>query len=234
MGVRDLKELGSRIQPPGADRSVDAQRRLVEAARRDELLDVGYAFTDSPFGPLLVAVTPRGLVRLAYPNERMDLVLDEIVRTVSPRVLESPSDTDEVRRELDEYFAGDRAGFDVPVDFVSVEGFRRRVLEAADRIPFGQVRSYTQVASDAGSPKGARAAGNALGSNPIPIVVPCHRVVHAGGGLGGYTGGLDRKVTLLTLEGVLSPERRTVPAGTVGAGGAGGVGGAGQQRLLFE
>jgi methylated-DNA-[protein]-cysteine S-methyltransferase len=227
MSIRDLKELGSRIPAPDADRSAVAQRRLVDDARQEELLDVGYAFTDSPFGPLLVAVTPRGLVRLAYPNEHMDLVLEEIGRTVSRRVLESPRETDAVRRELDEYFAGDRSAFDVPVDFVSVQGFRRRVLEAAERIPFGQVRSYTQVASDAGSPRGARAAGNALGSNPIPIVVPCHRVVHAGGGLGGYTGGLDRKVTLLTLEGVLSSERRRVPAGTVGAGGGG------QRRLSF-
>jgi methylated-DNA-[protein]-cysteine S-methyltransferase len=231
MSVRDLKELGSRIPAPRQERSAAAQRRLVERARREELLDVGYAFTDSPFGPLLVAVTPRGLVRLAYPSEEMDLVLDELGRTVSPRVLEAPGDTDVVRRELDEYFAGNRTGFDVPVDFVSVEGFRRRVLEAAERIPFGQIRSYTQVASEAGSPRAARAAGNALGSNPIPIVVPCHRVVHAGGGLGGYTGGLDRKVTLLTLEGVLTPERRTVPAGTIGVRGAGG---AGQQRLPFE
>jgi methylated-DNA-[protein]-cysteine S-methyltransferase len=226
MSVRDLKSLGSRIPEPATERSAAAHRRLIDAARREGLLDVGYAFTDSPFGSLLVAVTPRGLVRLAYPNEEMDGVLAEIGRTVSPRVLESPSETDEIRRELDQYFAGGRTTFDVPVDFAAVVGFRRRILEAAERIPFGQVRSYAQVASEAGNPRAARAAGNALGSNPIPIVVPCHRVVHSGGGLGGYTGGLDRKVTLLTLEGVLTPGRRTVAAGTVAGGG--------QLRLALE
>jgi methylated-DNA-[protein]-cysteine S-methyltransferase len=239
VSIRDLRSLGTRIPAQPGD-GAEARERLIEAARRNDLLDVGYSFADSPFGPLLVAVTGRGLVRLAYPNESMDDVLWQLGRSVSPRVLESPRDTSEVRRELDQYFDGHRTEFDVPVDLGAMGGFRRRVLEAAERIPFGQVRSYTEVASDAGSPRGARAAGNALGSNPIPIVVPCHRVVHAGGGLGGYTGGLSRKVTLLTLEGVLEPEgrigaRRTAADhGGRAAGHGGTAAGPRQQRLRFE
>jgi len=176
-------------------------------------VDVAYAHSDSPFGPLLVAVTGRGLVRLAYPHEPSDGVLEELASKVSPRVLESAVDTGAVRRELDEYFAGRRRTFAVAVDMALVRGsFTTRVLRAAERIPFGHVITYGEIATEAGSPRGARAAGNALGSNPIPIVVPCHRVVHAGGGLGGYTGGISRKVTLLTIEGVLTESGRRVPA----------------------
>ncbi len=185
----------------------EASRRaagsVAARAAVEGLVDVSYAFADSPFGPLLVAVTPRGLVRLAYPNEAPTAVLQDLADHVSPRVLESPQATDEVRRELDEYFEGRRKGFEVRPDLRLVRGFNQKVLRLTSRIPFGQVRTYREMATGAGSPRAARAAGNALGSNPIPIVVPCHRVIHAGGGLGGYTGGLDRKVTLLRLEGVL-------------------------------
>ncbi len=204
MSVRDLRSLGASLDGAGGEPAAEAGERLAAAARDEGLLDVAFASADSPFGPLLVAVTGRGLVRLAYPDEAADDVLAELARTVSPRVLESPAETDEVRRELDEYFDGRRHWFDVDVDMALVRGgFTRKVLEATERIPFGRVITYKEIASEAGSPRGARAAGNALGSNPIPIVVPCHRVVHAGGGLGGYTGGLSRKVTLLTLEGAL-------------------------------
>jgi methylated-DNA-[protein]-cysteine S-methyltransferase len=183
-----------------------AAERLAAAADRAGLVDVAVATVDSPFGELVVAGTRRGLVRLAYPNERPDEVLEELARRVSPRVLEAPARLDAVRRELDEYFAGRRDRFEVGIDWSLTTGpFTRKVLRATARIPFGHVSTYGQVAAKAGSPRGARAAGNALGSNPIPIVVPCHRVIHGDGGLGGYTGGLDRKVRLLTLEGVLEP-----------------------------
>ena len=120
---------------------------------------------------------------------------------MSPRVLASPRKLDEPRRELDQYFSGRRRQFDVPVDWQLTRGFARRVLEATARIPFGSTASYKQVATEAGSARAYRAAGNALGSNPIPIIVPCHRILHSGGGLGGYTGGLDRKRVLLAVEG---------------------------------
>jgi methylated-DNA-[protein]-cysteine S-methyltransferase len=120
--------------------------------------------------------------------------------------VEAPGRLDSARRELDEYFAGRRRGFDVAIDWSLVGGpFGRKVLRVTSEIPYGGVLSYREVASDAGSPRGSRAAGNALGSNPVPIIVPCHRVLHAGGGLGGYGGGLDRKRWLLELEGALAP-----------------------------
>jgi methylated-DNA-[protein]-cysteine S-methyltransferase len=180
--------------------------RLARRAAEKGILDVAYGTYDSPLGPLTVVVTPRGLVRLSYPGERISAQLDELAERVSPRILEAPERTDTVRRELDEYFAGDRRAFDVPIDWRLVRGFAGDVLRATAQIPFGAVSSYRKVAAEAGSPNAYRAAGNALGSNPVPIVVPCHRVLHVGGGLGGYTGGLDRKRFLLRLEGVLAAD----------------------------
>jgi methylated-DNA-[protein]-cysteine S-methyltransferase len=174
---------------------------LGEVAATAGLLDVAYATLDSPLGTLLLAVTDRGLVRLAYVDfEGEDEVIAELSSRISPRVLAVPQRLDAVRRELDEYFTGARHEFELPVDWRLTQGFGRRVLRATARIPYGAVSSYKQVAAAAGSPRGSRAAGNALGSNPIPIVVPCHRVLHAGGGLGGYTGGVDRKRLLLAVE----------------------------------
>jgi methylated-DNA-[protein]-cysteine S-methyltransferase len=184
-------------------RSRRAAARVADAAAREGLLDVAYGFADSPFGRLMVAVTPRGLVRLDYPDRDLDLSLQQLAAEVSPRILESAQATEEVRRELEEYFEGTRKRFGVRVDMSPIKGFRRKVLEQTAHIPFGSVSTYREVAAGAGSPRGMRAAGNALGSNPVPIVVPCHRVLRSGGALGGYTGGLDRKVTLLRLEGVL-------------------------------
>ena len=179
-----------------------ATERAIAQARALGLTDVAYAFEPSPVGELLVAVTPRGLIRLAYnAEEYADSVLDELARRVSPRVVEAPAALDEVRRELDEYFEGKRTSFDIPIDWRLHDGFGRRVLRATARIPFGKVITYAEVAAKAGSPRGYRAAGNALGSNRMPIVVPCHRVVAAGGKIGGYTGGLERKEYLLELEG---------------------------------
>jgi methylated-DNA-[protein]-cysteine S-methyltransferase len=204
-GVSAELRPGFRFQPGESieARSRRAAAQLAEAAGREGLLDVAYGFAESPFGRLMVAVTPRGLIRLDYPDRDLDRSLEELASEVSPRILESPRATDRVRRELEEYFEGKRRRFGIPVDLSPVQGFRRKVLDQTARIPYGSVSTYREVAARAGSPRGMRAAGNALGSNPVPIVVPCHRVLRAGGALGGYTGGLDRKVTLLRLEGVL-------------------------------
>jgi methylated-DNA-[protein]-cysteine S-methyltransferase len=184
--------------PAGAD------AKLVERAAAEGLLDVAYASVDSPLGPLIVAATPRGLVRVAYTEaESQDEVLANLAARVSPRMLEAPARVDEPRRELDEYFAGRRREFDLPIDWSSLRGFTLKVLQETARIDFGDLRSYAEVATAAGSPRAVRAAGNALGSNPMPVVVPCHRVVRTGGALGGYTGGLERKEFLLRLEGSL-------------------------------
>ena len=178
---------------------------LAQRAGKSGLLDVAYAELDSPLGELIVFVTPRGLLRIKYADEPIEGVLGDVATRVSPRILRAPSRTDAVRRELDGYFALRRQRFDLPIDWSLVRGFAGGVLRETARIPFGDVRSYGQVAAQAGSPRAARAAGNALGSNPIPIVVPCHRVLHSDGGLGGYSGGLDRKRYLLALEGSLPP-----------------------------
>ncbi len=198
---KELKGLVSGME----DRSDELAASLEEVARARGLVDVAYSFVDSPFGELLVAITKQGLVRVEYPNHDFDEALEELAAKVSPRVLESPRSTEPVRRQLEEYFAGARRSFTVGVDLSLVRGFTRKVLEQTARIPFGAVSTYREVATGAGNPRAVRAAGNALGSNPIPIVVPCHRVVRTGGGLGGYTGGLERKVKLLQLEGVTIP-----------------------------
>jgi methylated-DNA-[protein]-cysteine S-methyltransferase len=187
----------------GAPRAGEHLPDISDAAAAAGLLDVAYATLDSPVGKLLVAVTPRGLVRLAYldAGEEEESVLEQLASIVSPRVLAAPRKLDEPRRELDQYFTGRRRQFELPLDWQLTRGFGRRVLEATARIPFGATATYKQVATDAGNARAYRAAGNALGSNPIPIVVPCHRILHSGGGLGGYTGGLDRKRVLLGVEG---------------------------------
>jgi methylated-DNA-[protein]-cysteine S-methyltransferase len=172
-------------------------------AAEEDLLDVAFTSTDSPFGPLLLAKTRRGLVRVGLPNQDSDTLLVELADRVSPRVLEAPTELDEVRRELDLYFAGKLDSFDLPLDWQLSGGFRQRVLRAINRIPYGQTRSYTEMARKAGNERAVRAAGTACGSNPIPLVVPCHRVLRTGGALGGYGGGLPMKEALLQLEGVL-------------------------------
>jgi methylated-DNA-[protein]-cysteine S-methyltransferase len=196
---RALREDASRLP---ADVPAELRQRLAERAADEGLLDVAYAELDSPIGPLAVAGTPRGLVRIAY--HPAETVAEELAATLSPRVMEAPSRLDKVRRELDEYFEGRRHEFDLAIDWSLTHGFFRRVLRQTARIGYGSVGTYAEVARRAGSPRAVRAAGNALGSNPIPIVVPCHRVVRTGGGLGGYGGGLERKEYLLRLEGVLA------------------------------
>jgi methylated-DNA-[protein]-cysteine S-methyltransferase len=174
-----------------------------ERALRDGLIDVGVGTVDSPIGRLLVAASPRGLVRVAFPEEGEEAFLEELASRISPRVLEAPSRLEDVRRELDEYFEGRRRRFGVPVDWQLTRGFVRRVLRATARIPYGRVSTYRDVAGRAGNDRAMRAAGNALAANPIPIVVPCHRVIRTGGGLGGYGGRVERKRFLLELEGAI-------------------------------
>jgi methylated-DNA-[protein]-cysteine S-methyltransferase len=169
----------------------------IAAADREGLVDVAFSMVDSPVGDLLVAVTPQGLVRLAFDPER---VLDDLAERISPRVVEAPARLDPVRRELDEYFEGRRRAFDLAVDWSLTSGFRRRVLEATARIPAGQVTTYGALAERVGNPRASRAVGSAVGSNPVAIVVPCHRVLPAAGGVGNYGGGPERKAFLLELE----------------------------------
>jgi methylated-DNA-[protein]-cysteine S-methyltransferase len=201
--MRDIEnELALRVPP-------DASRVLAErfATRADEegLLDVAYTVEDSPVGPLLLASTKRGLVELGYEGEQeLDSYLSRLAVKVSPRVLEAPARLDPVRRELDEYFSGKRKEFDVPIDWSLTRGFTQRVLRATAKIPYGRVSTYREMATKAGNERAVRAAGNALGANPIPIVVPCHRILRTGGSLGGYGGGLPRKEFLLRLEGALA------------------------------
>lgn len=177
--------------------------RLAGRAASEGLLDVAYTTADSPFGTLLLASTPRGLIRVGLPNQDADELLAELATRISPRVLEAPAELDQVRRELDLYFEGRLTEFDLPLDWRLSRDFRRRVLRAIDRIPYGQTRTYTQMATSAGNERAVRAAGSACGSNPIPVVVPCHRVLRTSGALGGYGGGLPMKEALLRLEGVL-------------------------------
>lgn len=177
--------------------AASAARSFAEGA--GGMIDIAYATVDSPIGALLLAATGRGLIRIGFDNETK--VLDDLADRVSPRILEHPTRLADARKELGEYFAGRRDRFDVQLDWALIGGFRRRILEVTARIPFGSVSTYQDVAGRAGRPKGARAAGQALGGNPLPVIIPCHRVLRTGGGLGGYAGGTDRKEFLLRLEG---------------------------------
>jgi methylated-DNA-[protein]-cysteine S-methyltransferase len=174
--------------------------RLAEDADRDGLLDVSYRTMDSPLGPLLLAATPAGLVRVAFEREDHDAVLAELASAVSPRILRSPRTVDEVACQLDEYFAGRRRRFDLAVDLQLSRGFRRRVLRHLQEIPFGSTESYATVARASGSPAAVRAVGSACATNPVPLVVPCHRVVRSDGTVGQYRGGSEAKRTLLAIE----------------------------------
>ncbi len=167
-------------------------------------MDVSFERHDSPLGSVLLAATDAGLVRLGLPIEDDDAVLGKLAERVSPRVLAgSRRSISLARRQLDEYFEGDRRSFDVPLDWQLTRGFRREVLRATALIPYGRTVSYREVAKDAGRPGAFRAAGTALSTNPLPIVVPCHRVLRSGGGLGDYRGGSAAKAKLLSLEGAV-------------------------------
>ena len=174
--------------------------RLAAAAQREGTLDVAYRVFDSPVGPLLLAATEQGLVRVAYAREDHDAVLQALADKISPRILQAPARLDPAARELEEYFAGRRHAFDLPLDWRLSAGFRRTVLEHLAEIGYGDTASYAAVARLAGNPKAVRAVGTACATNPMPVVVPCHRVVRSDGSMGGYLGGADAKQTLLTLE----------------------------------
>jgi methylated-DNA-[protein]-cysteine S-methyltransferase len=200
-----MKELRMRWSEDLETASRTASQALADRASRAGLVDVGYASLDTPVGRLLVATTRDGLVRLAFPEEPEDHVLEDLAGSISPRVLASAKMTDVARRQLDAYFDGRVKRFRTRVDWRLVPGgFFRRVLEETARIPFGAVSTYGTVAKLAGSPRAARAAGNALHDNPVPIVVPCHRVVPSSGGIGQYGGQEWRKAFLLRLEGAVA------------------------------
>jgi len=217
----DEQQVGGRLAPgagPRDGRGAEAAAlRLAGRIAADGLADVTYSTVDSPFGPLLAASTRRGLVRLAFPEEPVDVVLEGLAHVLSPAIVQAPAPPEALSRELDAYFSGRLREFALDLDWALATPFARRVLAAARAIPYGSVLTYERVAAEAGSPRGARAAGNSLAANPIPIVVPCHRVLRATGALGGYAGGAERKRRLLELEGAVGP----APAGGLRAGGGG-------------
>lgn len=175
-------------------------QKLEQAATAANLVDVAYRVIDSPLGKLLLAATPAGLVRVAFANENHDLVLEQLAAKLSPRVLRAPRQLDPAARELDEYFEGTRRAFDLPLDLSLSKGFRQLVQQHLPEIGYGQTRSYKEMAEMVGNPQAVRAVGTACATNPLPVVVPCHRVLRTDGSLGGYIGGLPAKTALLELE----------------------------------
>jgi methylated-DNA-[protein]-cysteine S-methyltransferase len=203
MRTTDLKRLGRTAN----ERSRTAAAGLADAAAERGLLDVAIGTVGSPIGRLTIGVTPRGLVRVAFAEEGPDDVAEELARLVSPRVMESARATDGWRRELEEFFDARRQTFDLRVDRRLLRGIQRDVLRATSRVPYGRVATYGEIARKIGHPTAARAVGRSLGANPIPVVIPCHRVIGASGALTGYGGGIERKLALLTLEGALPNSR---------------------------
>ena len=199
----DLEQSLREAQGPAPAAWERMRRDLAGAAERSGLIDVAFERHESPLGVIIVGATRDGLVRVGLPAEDEDAVLAQLAERISARVLHASRESlTQTRRELDEYFGGDRQVFGIPLDWRLTSGFRREVLRATAEIPYGATASYKDVATRAGSPGAVRAAGSALATNPLPIVVPCHRVLRTGGGLGGYAGGLAAKTTLLHLEGV--------------------------------
>jgi methylated-DNA-[protein]-cysteine S-methyltransferase len=176
------------------------RKRLAARAADEGLLDVAYRTVDSPVGGLLLAATSAGLVRIAFEREGFENVLDSLAARVGPRILRGTSRLDGAARELEQYFAGRRRVFDLPLDTRLATGFRRAVQAHLPAIPYGATESYAEVALATGSPRAVRAVGTACATNPLPLVVPCHRVLRSDGSLGGYLGGLEAKRTLLDLE----------------------------------
>jgi methylated-DNA-[protein]-cysteine S-methyltransferase len=189
-----------RITQPGPDKLAELHNRLAAAAQRDGVLDIAYRTVDSPVGLLLLAATEQGLVRVAYAREDHDTVLQQLADKVSPRVLHAPARLGNAARELEEYFTRSRRTFDLPLDWRLAAGFRSTVLHHLPEIGYGKTASYATVAALSGSPKAVRAVGTACAKNPLPVVVPCHRVVRSDGAMGGYLGGPEAKRLLLDLE----------------------------------
>jgi methylated-DNA-[protein]-cysteine S-methyltransferase len=184
--------------------SIDLDRRFREAAAAEKLFDVAYDFVDSPLGPLFVGISDRGLCTIDYDAEP-EREEERLAKQFGARVLRAPRPVDEVRRQLDSYFEGKLREFDLDVDLRLARDFGRTVLAELQRVPYGETTTYGSLAARAGRPRAARAVGSVMNHNPVPIVVPCHRVVGASGSLVGYAGGLERKLTLLRLEGALPP-----------------------------
>jgi methylated-DNA-[protein]-cysteine S-methyltransferase len=198
----DLDQLLSdlRTDADGTRALDDLRATLARRAEEEGLLDVAYRTLDTPVGRLLLAATPEGVVRVAFETEDADSVLSELAAQVSPRVLLAPARLDVVASELDEYFAGRRHAFDVRVDLRLARGFRRAVLERLIQVPYARTVSYAELAARAGSPRAVRAVGTACALNPVPLVVPCHRVVRSDGAPGAYRGGAEVKRRLLAME----------------------------------
>jgi len=193
-GLRDL------VPPPSDAEFAALRARLAERAERAGLLDVAYRTVDSPVGTLLLAATPAGIVRVAYELEGLDEVLALLATKISPRIIAAPRRLDPLARRLEQYFTGRRERFDIPVDLRMTSGFRRRVLEHLPSIGYGRTASYATVAAAVDNPRAVRAVGSACATNPLPLVIPCHRVVRSDGGIGGYLGGPAVKRALLDLE----------------------------------
>ena len=205
MSPTEARQISAALHAGVAEQAADAAARLVDRAAREGLATVAYARFDSPLGMGRVAATDRGIVSVGLPNLAEDDFLTRISEHLSPRVLELPDRLDRARRELEQYFGGERRGFDLPIDWRLVRpGFYGRVLRRTAKLPFGVTSTYGEIAAEAGNPRAYRAAGTALGSNPIPIVVPCHRVLRSGGAIGDYGGGPEMKRWLLELEGAIA------------------------------
>jgi methylated-DNA-[protein]-cysteine S-methyltransferase len=198
--AQTIDELLEAIALPDADDVDRLHTRLVEDAERDDVLDVCYRTVDSPYGPLLLAATAQGLVRIAFDREGHDAVLSHLATAISPRILRGVRRLDRAAMQLDEYFSGQRHSFELPVDLQLAHGFRRIVLVHLRNIAYGSTASYASIAAAAGSPAAVRAVGTACATNPLPIVVPCHRVVRSDGSIGQYLGGTDTKRALLAME----------------------------------
>jgi len=198
----DLPRHLAQAYPDTPDDLRRLRERLATAAQADGILDLAYRTMDSPVGLLLLAATDIGLVRVAYSREDHDTVLQTLADRISPRILHAPARLDPAARELEEYFAGTRQTFDLALDWRLSAGFRASVLHRLPDIGYGHTASYATVAALAGNPKAVRAVGTACATNPLPVVIPCHRVVRSDGSMGGYLGGVEAKRTLLTLEDV--------------------------------
>ncbi|EFO98409.1 hypothetical protein CRE_15855 [Caenorhabditis remanei] len=198
--IRSDDRIAALAAPVTPDTLAELHRRLEASAQAEGLLDVAYRVVDSPLGSLLLASTPRGLIRVAFATEDHDRVLENLATKVSPRVLRAPKRLDAAARELDEYFERKRKTFDLALDLSLSKGFRQLVQQHLPEIDYGQTRSYKQMAEMVGNPKAVRAVGTACATNPLPVVVPCHRVLRTDGTLGGYIGGLEAKSALLEME----------------------------------
>lgn len=196
----DVTALLDAALQPGADRVDALHARLVTGAGDADLLDVAYRTLETPVGPLLLAATSSGLARVAYQSEGFDQVLARLAERISPRILEAPARLDAAARQLEEYFAGRLRSFDLPLDLALAKGFRRQVLGYLPAIRFGQTASYREVAAAVEHPRAVRAVGTACATNPLPLIIPCHRVVRSDGLIGAYLGGTAVKERLLEME----------------------------------